>query len=97
MMTIEDPVGYEGDTVLVLNYRMKPPRWEAGEIRDLHYRPARDVPIIHGGTHHRPGRWAYDVWITRPLTTGRWGRPRGGDYAIQVSGDSVRALAKGGS
>lgn len=53
-MKIPNPKANYGDTVLVLNYRCNPPKWEQGELRTLAYKNG------YGEFY-----WHYDVFINR--------------------------------
>lgn len=53
-MIIPDPKAKNGDRVVVLNYRCRPPEWEEGECRSVQYKSGF-------GKFH----WSYDVYINR--------------------------------
>jgi len=52
-LTIPAPLAVKGEAVMVLNYRMRPARWQSGTIESAEYH--------HGAT----GRWVYGVRLDR--------------------------------
>lgn len=79
-MTILAPLANEGDSVNVLNYRMRPAQWELGTVR----RTPRFTP---------GWGWLYSVRIERPvIDRGPYRRSRGGGYDIDVRDDAIKVI-----
>ena len=77
---ISAPIAGVGDTVRVLNYRMRPAAWERGEVRSVKYSPAYRAKNGNGSTYPVAEYWRYEVRIKR----------REGGYAIQVCDDGIK-------
>lgn len=92
-MNIPDPKALPEDRVRVLNHRMKPSAWESAEVSSLHYTPTHLRSTIQGGTYEVEGGWTYRVWISRPRIEDRYGRSKGGGYAIEVGDDAISVSA----
>jgi hypothetical protein len=89
-LVIDAPVGYVNDRILVLNYRMRPERWEVGEILEVSFRPGQTFKRRDGSTYEWGSRWTYRVWIERERIEGRYGKISDGGYALEVGPDKVR-------
>lgn len=81
-VTIETSAA-EGDKVLVLNYKLRPPRWETGTVRNV------ECGIRRDGTY----RLAYDVILDRQTS----GRSRmfpdgGGPLRLTVGDDDISQI-----
>jgi hypothetical protein len=94
-ITIPAPIGYPGDMVRVLNYKMRPAAWEDGELRSAEFSPAYQLRRQDGSRYKVKARWVYSVWIDRPATEDRYGRRRGGGYSITVADDAIREGEEG--
>lgn len=89
-MTIDAPLALIGDAVMARNYRMRPAAWERAEVLWVSFTPAQVAPRRDGGTYNIPAKWTYEVWISRPVTIGSYGRRRGGGYRMRLGEDDVR-------
>lgn len=91
-MEIPDPLAFPEERVLVLNYRMKPAQWEAGEVRDILFRPTHSRTAYDGGRYEIQCSWSYDIFVGRPITEDRYGRRGGGYVLVGVRSDAIRLL-----
>lgn len=76
MIRIPAPKARPGQTVQVLNYRCRPPRWDQGEVLDfagVEYRVDRDLA----------GSWTYTVLV--PSLSGKRE-----SYRLSVDDDGIR-------
>ena len=78
------PIATIGEYVEVLNYRVRPSRWELGAVRAVTY-----------AERYKPGfHLSYCVWLDRPEHHDGYGRKRGGGYEVQVNAAGVRKASR---
>jgi hypothetical protein len=80
LITLPAPIANKGDSVLVLNYRVRPPEWEVGRVVDMEY----------STMHAKDFKLTYTIGIDRPVIVDGFGRRRGGGYRLYVGPDKVR-------
>jgi hypothetical protein len=92
-LVIDAPIGYAGERIGILNYRMRPAVWEVGTIRDLTFRPGQAASSR-----------SYPSWSparSKPRSSSgaqtckrsrRGACVPGGGHALTVGAESVRRL-----
>lgn len=91
-ISIPAPLAMPEQEVWVLNYRMRPEAWEKATVDAIAYHPAHDRTSRDGKSIFRaPGRWTYEVWITRAFREDAYGRRLGGGYRITVGDEAIHS------
>ena len=82
---IPEPIARNGDAVDVLNYRKRPPAWEAGIVwRDPHY-------LLSSTEGRSAGYWSYHVRTVRTVARpGSWRDGTRYNIDLYVGPDSIR-------